>query len=384
MNTINIQEGLDAINRIKLLMEYSLGKTLGENIQTLNEQNKYQQQTSYTWSTPNLATSSSKQVAEKIDAPTISELLLEAREFLFTAKGMTAQIVLSILGEPIGIPVLITILDIAIMINDFTIMLNNWKDYQGETEMEWFLYQFNNNKGFGLVCEDILFLLTGGIIKLVGKSAKAAYKTFMLAFDIEFVEKGSWMMVMKLASNKILSKLDFSKLPKKIADWCEKNVKQLKNGLELLKNPKLTTQSIKKQIPKAIGSGTITYTFMKLADELITNWKKRKDLKSLKKYLNMYYPNLFSPIKYSFVDPITKKSNIYYRDKTGSYFEYLNNKYIPVQSEEKIDEINDILFKNDLFDDKNVNISYDADKRIVTINNKKFSMDDEFNLKEIQ
>lgn len=38
MKDINIQEGLDAINRIKLLMEYSLDKTLSENVLTLNEQ----------------------------------------------------------------------------------------------------------------------------------------------------------------------------------------------------------------------------------------------------------------------------------------------------------------------------------------------------------
>jgi len=255
MNTINIQEGLDAINRIKLLME-----------QSISEQNKFEPETKYTWSSPNLATTSSQQTT-KIDGTNISDLLLKVREFFLTPGGMTAQVVLSILGSEIGLPVVFSVIDVALIINDFHIMVSNWKDYTSKNEEEWFIYQYNNNKGFQYVIEDILLLLTGGVFRVVGKSAKSVYDFIIKKTGMSFSN------IINKASEKILSKLDFNKLPTKIKEWCINKTSDLKRGLELLKKPTVAT---------VVGAGTY---------KLGTHFEKQEELEN-----SVYYNDFITKL----------------------------------------------------------------------------------------
>jgi hypothetical protein len=202
-----------------------------------------------------------------IKAATISEGLSKAREFFFNPTGMTIQIVLSIAGAPIGIPVVFSILDVAIFINDFSIMIKNWKPYaEGSTslmisdmksyERNWFIHHWDNNPGFQLVIEDLLIIITGGVFKLVGLSAKQAYKIFLNRTAAKGVSKVAGEASAKLIEKKSKIKL----LPKPLADWAEKKVNNLNQGIDMLKIPQKAKTSIK-SLPKAGVMGALTYGF---------------------------------------------------------------------------------------------------------------------------
>jgi hypothetical protein len=181
-------EGNDALNKTLLMMRYDVSKTLNENINVVE----------ITYINEGIT----------IDASTISELLLDAREYLFTTGGMTAQIVLSILGAEIGAPIAFAILDIAIIINDFSIMVKNWKDTEYTPwTWEWFTFHWENNKGFQMVIEDLGLLLGMGLTRLVGKGSKYAWK------HLKSMSKNSEKLVL-LAEKEILKKEPFiKKLP---------------------------------------------------------------------------------------------------------------------------------------------------------------------------
>lgn len=289
-STYTLNEGNDALNRVLLMMRYDLSKTLSENIvveqdwpsqedyelkkyqkgEYENLTRKYVDKTATTFRGPDgriKSTATSPKLLkgiQKFDAPTISEVLLKTRELLFTPEGMTAQIVLSVLGAEIGLPIAFQILDIAIIINDFSIMVEKWKKSNYKPwSWEWFEYQYNNNEGFALVLEDILILATVGFGRLVGKGAKEAWNYFKpfskkIPKLIESVEK------------EIATKIPFiKKLPKKISSFCESKINELRKGLNLLKSPKQAVRSVAKQTPKAIAAGVLNYGFLVFFDKYI-------------------------------------------------------------------------------------------------------------------
>lgn len=283
MKNYTLEEGLDSLDRIKLMMEYSLSKTASENVLLLSEQEnelamdrrlgierRNMQALGYNPS----SSSDMRKYREslgfggtKIDGATISEVLSKAREFFFTPGGMTAQIVLSIVGAPIGLPVVFSTLDIAIIINDFSIMIKNWKPYAENStslmisdiksyEQNWFIHHWDNNHGFQLVIEDLLILITGGVFKLAGLGAKQAYKIFVNKTAAKGVSK-----VVGEASAKLIEKKSKIKLlPKPLANWAEKKVNNLNQGIDMLKIPQKSKTSIK-SLPKAGVMGALTYGF---------------------------------------------------------------------------------------------------------------------------
>jgi hypothetical protein len=287
-STYTLNEGNDALNRVLLMMRYDLGKTLSENIvleqkiptdddikkyqrgEYENATRKYVDKTATSFIGPDgrqKTTATSPKMLkgiQRFDAPTISEVLLKTRELLFTPGGMTAQIILSVLGAEIGLPVAFQILDIAIIINDFSIMVKNWKKTNYTPwSWEWFEYQYNNNEGFALVLEDILILTTLGFGRLVGKGAKKAWNYFKpfskkMPKMIESVEK------------EITKKTSYiEKLPKKISDYSKSKIDELIQGLNLLKSPKQAARSVVKQAPKAVVAGVLNYGFLIFFDKYI-------------------------------------------------------------------------------------------------------------------
>jgi hypothetical protein len=286
MKNYTLEEGLDSLDRIKLLMEYSLSKTASENVLLLSEQEnelamdrrlgierRNMQALGYNPS----SSSDMKKYREslgfggtKIDGTTISEVLSKARKFFFTPGGMTAQIVLSILGAEIGLPLVFSVLDIAILINDFSIMNKNWKSYDdATTEENWFMYHWNNTLGFKLVMEDILLLATGGFIRLAGMGAKAAYRTFV-------AKAGKVSKVVGEASTKLIEKTKNIKLlPKSIANWSEKKVGNISKGIDLLSIPQKAKNAIKR-IPTATAIAVPNYVIMKAIENKSKEWTKYK------------------------------------------------------------------------------------------------------------
>ena len=296
-------------------MEYSLSKTASENALSLSEQEnelamdrrlgierRNMQALGYNPS----SSSDMKKYREslgfggtKIDGTTISEVLSKARKFFFSPEGMTAQIVLSILGAEIGLPVVFAVLDVAILINDFSIMNKNWKSYDdATTEENWFMYHWNNTFGFRLVMEDILLLVTGGIIRLVGMGAKAAYRTFV-------AKAGKVGKVVGEASTKLIEKTDEIK-----KDLCDKIPQKAKNAI--------------KRIPTATAVAVPSYVIMKAIENKSKEWTKYKIPDSMVKNTDP----LMVQIKQALIEDnpgITFKTLDMIRNKEGVYEKFIIN-----------------------------------------------------------
>jgi hypothetical protein len=242
---------------------------------------------------------------------------------------MTAQIVLSILGAEIGAPIAFTILDIAIIINDFSIMVKNWKDTEYTPwTWEWFTFHWENNKGFQMVIEDLGLLLGMGLTRLVGKGSKYAWR------HLKSMSKNTEKLVL-LAEKEIIKKEPFiKKLPKKLANFSERKLGELKQGLELLKSPKQATKSVVRNVPKAIAIGGLNFGFLiffekyilpKLSggkDELTDLSLTVQENKKLIKYIIWSNPEYFD-----FVNGIKKIEIATGKNKNIGYFLIDGNKY---------------------------------------------------------
>ncbi len=191
-----------------------------------------------------------------ITAKDVSDALLKIRELLFTTGGMVAQVVISILGAEIGAPIAIAALDIAILINDLSIMINKWEDKPFDSEENWFIYHFSTNVGFKNSVEDIAFILTGGLLKLLGKTAKGAWEMIKSLFG----PKGSfktWITNGIETLKNLLGKIEL--IPNnKIKNWVNSKKLEFNKALELLQQePKKVGKSVINQVPSAIAGGII-------------------------------------------------------------------------------------------------------------------------------
>jgi hypothetical protein len=274
-----LTEGNDALNKTLLMMRYDVSKTLNENLvseQTQNNKNSFFLQNQPSGKKPlnkkGIIPGVEPLPYVSIQSSTISEGLLKAREYLFTTWGMTAQIVISILGSEIGAPIAFIILDIAIIINDFSIMVKNWKETEYKPwTLEWFSFHWENNKGFQMVIEDLLLLLGSVATRLVGKSSKSVWKY------LKSMSKNTEELVL-LAEKEIIKKEPLiKKLPKKLADFSERKLGELKKGLELLKSPKQVTKSVVRNTPKAIAMGGLNFGFLTFFDRYILPKLSGKD-----------------------------------------------------------------------------------------------------------
>lgn len=397
-STYTLTEGNDALNRVLLMMRYELGKTLDEQkIPTDDDIKKYQRgeyenatrkyvdKTATTFKGVDgrqRTTATSPKLLkgiQKFEAPTLSEGLLMTRELLFTPGGMTAQIILSIAGAEIGLPVVFELLDIAIIINDFSIMVDNWKSskYTPWT-WEWFQFHWGNNKGFQLVIEDIVILLTMGFVKLVGKGVKAAWRYFKpiskdAAKMIESVEKG------------IAEKTPFiKKLPKKISSFCESKINELKKGIELLKTPKQAVRSVAKKTPKALVAGALTYALSKYLEVKIPKWTGAYNETIL--HILIDNPWIYNKVmKHQEKSPWGDVYN-YVRNPNGVFYVYddVSKKYIKVTNSNQIKSLNNMfitqVYPKIKFDDFEIDNS-DKENPIYTINGINYKLVDDTSLK---
>lgn len=396
-STYTLTEGNDALNRVLLMMQYELGKTLDEQKIPTNKEIKQYQRDEYENATrkyvdntattfrgvdgrqKTTATSPTVRKIQRFEAPTLSEGLLMTRELLFTPGGMTAQIILSIAGAEIGLPVVFELLDIAIIINDFSIMVDNWKSskYTPWT-WEWFQFHWGNNKGFQLVIEDIAILLTMGFVKLVGKGAKAAWRYFKpiskdAAKMIESVEKG------------IAEKTPFiKKLPKKISSFCESKINELKKGIELLKTPKQAVRSVAKKTPKALVAGALTYALSKYLEVKIPKWTGAYNETIL--HILIDNPWIYNKVmKHQEKSPWGDVYN-YVRNPNGVFYVYddVSKKYIKVTNSNQIKSLNNMfitqVYPKIKFDDFEIDNS-DKENPIYTINGINYKLVDDTSLK---
>jgi len=274
-------EGLEELTRSLLMMKYDTSKTL-------NEQTAYEFQLDRTFSDPKKASEyiksqrqMVKDIYHTIKGASVSEVLLKAREYFFTPGGMTVQIFLSIAGSEVGAPLVFTVLDIAILINDLILMSNNWKPYQSDTEENWFIYQWENNQYFQNSVVDIGFILTGGALKLAGMGAKAAYKGFVGLLEkwgLKSISKGVEKIVTKISEQKW--KID--KLPEPIKSWTNKFLGKAESAFNLWKTPTKALKSVtKKSIPASVAGGVTYYGTKKLESYLDNKNQQSTDVNKI-------------------------------------------------------------------------------------------------------
>ena len=99
----------------------------------------------------------------------LSDKLLSLREFMFSGWGLGIQLVGSIVGAEVGVPVAFEILDGSIFANDLFLFAEKGTLINAPEEIvglkEKFSWNLKNNPHFLRVMEDLLIIVTGGIIK---------------------------------------------------------------------------------------------------------------------------------------------------------------------------------------------------------------------------
>ena len=285
MKNYTLEEGLDSLDRIKLLMEYSLSKTASENVLSLSEQEnelamdrrlgierRNMQALGYNPS----SSSDMRKYREslgfggaKIDGQSVSDLLIKVREFFFSKEGMATQVVLSILGSEIGLPVVFAVLDGAILLNDLIIMREEWRQSNLKPwTMEWFSFHLEDGPGWqseygngfyrslldiGLVVGGAAL---GGLLKFASKGVKPFYNWAVKTIG------PSLSKLTQLISGKLSRETAnvMKNAPKKISKFYSEKMSEFSGAVELLKAPSLVKNVVKK-VPKAATAGALSYGF---------------------------------------------------------------------------------------------------------------------------
>lgn len=187
----------------------------------------------------------------------VSNYILKFRDLWWSKGGIIAQAVASTLLVEIGGPLIVGAIDVVIMINDLYLCYKNWKPApQNLQGFDWFAWHYTNSKYFINVLEDILFIVTGGLIKLVGKTSSSIYKIVMEKLGLRSINelstkiKPTWL-------NKLKDVIP--NLPKKIGTFFQKIINDFEKFISIFTQPKQTLKTMKKQIIPSIISGTIAY-----------------------------------------------------------------------------------------------------------------------------
>jgi len=122
-----------------------------------------------------------------------SEALLDARTFMFSGWGLGAQIVLSIAGAEIGAPIILGVIDGAIVLNDLYLFDRNGAhisppdDVRDKGPWECFKWSLVNNPDFLRVVEDVILIATLGVVR----GAPAIIRFLSKKYDGFLSEKSS-------------------------------------------------------------------------------------------------------------------------------------------------------------------------------------------------
>lgn len=322
MKKVNLQEGLDAINRIKLLMEYSLEKTMNENVNSLTEQGKFEPPTSYTWSSPNLATA--PQSPKSINSEySFNEFMDDYRESMYSIKGVTLQVFLD--SFAVTAPAVMTAWGVLV----------GWDVYE--------MFTNYNNFSWGYFILDLIALFTSGAAAGKLSSELSSAKAIKTEDDaVNLIKTKGWknIFVNILSSlNKFLSwiskgigwiveKFNATKLgamTNKITNWIRTTVERIVS--------KLTTPEVGKAAGKAakvsselgliVGGGNLTVKGIEAIKSSLseflnspnnnTQFKSYSDevkLKKYKDYITKDNPELKDKITSIEIIEKDKKGNI--------------------------------------------------------------------------
>jgi hypothetical protein len=285
--TYSLTEGNDALNRVLLMMRYDLSKTLNENVisEQMPEPGDFKDNPSYGGKNVDISKIPSTGYYT-IKATTMSEALSKLREFFFTPKGAATQVVLSIVGAEIGLPLVFELLDTAIIVNDAYIMLRDWNSngpkmstevgptgsVQTKGLWEWFEFHWNSNIGFQNLIVDISCVLIGmtvmGLGKTILKSAKGMFKFLIDTLGNNFLKK----MINPLENLKPNTK----ELPKEVGGWVDKKFSEINKVIDLWKTPEKALKTIVKPLNLVFAGASIPATYV------VFHWLEKMSPKIMK------------------------------------------------------------------------------------------------------
>lgn len=382
MNTEKNNNIVELVNRNILLMNYSLSKTLNENILTLKEQKEFKVPTTYSWAGPsNLATAGSPQFAN--NAAGFNEIMEEFRNGLYSVPGMTIEFVLTEMG--VTAPIVITC----------------WASL-----LAWDIYRWINGDFDGLnLLFDLLGVVSSGVLAgvlkpmfgelklLKGKSIQIileyiqkkmpkfwqTIKPWLLKLSISLVfikdslQKASIWMSKNLKStflnklyNKIFSSID--ELINKITTWLGANEKTAKSVANL------TTKTTK------FGLGVLAFDAAAHKAFEMYNQKKsiqefsNTSIEDIQSYFIHDNPKIYGkPIE------ITAKRNNgdsikLMRDINGYFYYDVSGTFVQADNESEIKKIEGEFIRQEIYNDlkfDNFKI-IDNNKGIYIINNQKY------------
>jgi hypothetical protein len=255
-------------------------------------------------------------------------------------------------------------------------MIQNWKTPTAniKTFKEWFSYQWEQNRGFQKVIEDIAIIITGGVLKLVGKGAKEAYSLFKNKLGTKTFENTIKFVKKQIQSKKSL----IGNLPKSIKEWSSKKVSELEKGSGYLESaPKEVAKGVIKKIPRASIMGGITYAGMVALEFVFKKWTEPKiDMDETKNYLIAFNPFLVN----QWVVHKSKKPDeggIYWnyaRDPKGNFYISFQQEWSQVDAQDS-DELFKLFIAERAYSKINMKVSMiDREKGIFDINGVKYQV----------
>ena len=186
-----------------------------------------------------------------------SEALLDARTFMFSGWGLGAQIVLSIAGAEIGAPIILGVIDGAIVLNDLYLFDRNGAhisppdDVRDKGPWECFKWSLVNNPDFLRVVEDVILIATLGVVR----GAPAIIRFLSKKYD-GFL---SFMNLMRIAISKVTKAI--GNIPGTLGKWLSEKSSTLKRVIEYFDNlqfsPSRAGRAIGK-LPKALYISALT------------------------------------------------------------------------------------------------------------------------------
>jgi hypothetical protein len=188
--------------------------------------------------------------------------LLELREVMFSNAGLIAQIVLSVVGSEIGLPVAFEIMDAAFLINDIYIFSNNnpeaIKFPENLTFWGRLKFLYNNYEDFQRIVMDLIIVATAGTIrtasacwkyleKLIGPTAE--YVSTIAGSPVASESVMTFINIFKTIFSTITNLI--SKLPKALSNFLKGKLKFYEKFITWIEE-KMVQKSVKGLVARAV------------------------------------------------------------------------------------------------------------------------------------
>jgi len=392
--TYTLTEGNDALNRVLLMMQYELGKTLNENV--VLEQPESRFETQY-----------NKDLMKKYDKPsktmTLDEFMEDYREALTHPVMVGLEVALTSTGVGVGA-----------VVATYTALLA-YDVYKGVVEKDW---DWLN------IVFDVLGIVSSGVLSAtlrpIMKGAQGfKFKNFRevltyltktnkwyeikpyleTGFSIlKSVSKGIEKALLWISKKTGFKSLEYAGVS--VESWVQKIVYDIQDFLtsSVKKTVKFLEPGAKvgtkTAIKRGIVAGVMTQGLKRLdryANVKIPKWRNTDREDEMTPYIISENPEIYGKnIKFTLKVPEYSEIYYYLRDGKGNFYIYdvETKKYVKITNPEKIEEAKGMYLENFVysklkFNDFEVD-NYDEKNPIYTINGVDYKMiNDNFKLRKI-